>query len=204
MKLYDGGRAPNPRRVRVFLAEKGLDLPPLEPIDISKGEHKSPEYTALNPSQRIPALVLDDGTVIAESVAICRYFEALHPEPALFGRDPVECGLVEMWQRRVEFELLGSVAAVFRHSHPFMAELEVPQIPAWGEANRDKAAAFLRLLDGHLEGREFLCGDYFSVADITGLIGIDFMRLPKIALPEGLANVRRWHQALSSRPSASA
>lgn len=204
MKLYDGGRAPNPRRVRVFLAEKGLPMPPVEQVDIGKREHKTPEYTLLNPMQRVPSLVLDDGTVIAESIAICRYFEALHPAPALFGRNPVECGLVEMWQRRVEFELLGSVAAVFRHTHPFMAELEVPQIPAWGEANRDKVARFLGILDRHLEGREFLCDDYFSVADITGLIGIDFMRLPKIAMPDGLPNVRRWHEALSQRPSAAA
>ena len=203
MKLYDGGRAPNPRRVRVFLAEKGISVP-LSPIDIGKREHKTPEYTALNPIQRIPSLVLDDGTVIAESIAICRYFEELQPEPRLFGRTPVECATVEMWQRRIEFELLGTIAAAFRHSHPFMAEFEVPQVPEWGEANRAKVAAFLQILDRHLGHNAFLCGDYFSVADITGLIAVDFMRLPKIDMPAGLSHVGRWHAALSARPSAAA
>lgn len=203
MKLYDGGRAPNPRRVRIFLSEKGISVP-LEQVDIGKREHKTPEYTALNPMQRIPSLVLDDGTVISESIAICRYFEAMRPEPRLFGRDPVESGLVEMWQRRVEFDLLGAIAAAFRHSHPFMAELEVPQVPAWGEANRPRVASFLTILDSHLAKNEFLAGDYFSVADITGLIAVDFMKLPKIPMPDGLANVARWHAALAARPSASA
>ena len=203
MKLYDGGRAPNPRRVRIFLAEKGMSIP-LEQIDINKREHKSADFTALNPMQRIPTLVLDDGTAISESIAICRYVEALQPEPALFGRDPVECGLVEMWQRRIEFELLAPAAAAFRHQHPAMAELEVPQVPAWGEASRGKAETFLRFLDGHLAGRAFLCGDSFSVADITGLVAMDFLRLPRIAVGAELGEVRRWHEALSKRPSAAA
>lgn len=203
MKLYDGGRAPNPRRVRVFLAEKGISVP-LEQVDIMKGEHKSESFTSLNPMQRIPSLVLDDGTVISESIAICRYFEALQPEPPLFGRDPVEVALVEMWQRRLEFGLLQTTAFAFRHTHPAMAELEVPQLADWGQANRPKVEQFLVLLDEHLEGREFLLGDYFSVADITGLISIDFMRVPKIAVGEELTNVRRWHAALAARPSAAA
>lgn len=203
MKLYDGGRAPNPRRVRVFLAEKGITVP-LEQIDIMKMEHRTESFTALNPMQRIPSLVLDDGTVIAESIAICRYFEAVQPEPALFGRDPVETGLVEMWQRRLEFDLLMTIAAVFRHTHPAMAELEVPQLPDWAAANRGRVERFLVFLDEHLEGREFLLGDYFSVADITGLIALDFMRLPKIQIPEGLSNVKRWHATLAGRPSAAA
>jgi glutathione S-transferase len=204
VKLYDGGRAPNPRRVRVFLAEKGIAMPPLEQIDIGRKEHKTGEFAALNPLQRIPTLVLDDGTAIAESVAICRYFEGLHPEPLLFGRDTKEAALVEMWQRRIEFELLMPVAMAFRHAHPAMAELEVPQVPAWGEANRQKVGQFLLILDRHLAGREFLLGEYFSIAEITGLIALDFMRLPKLAIPEDLVEVRRWHAALAARPSASA
>lgn len=203
MKLYDGGRAPNPRRVRVFLAEKGITVP-LEQVDIMKLEHRTDSFTAMNPMQRIPSLVLDDGTAISESIAICRYFEALKPEPLLFGRDPVEAGLVEMWQRRMEFDLLMTIAAVFRHTHPAMAELEVPQVPDWADANRGRVERFLVFLDGYLEGREFLLGDYFSVADITGLIALDFMRLPKLAVPAGLANVKRWHAALAARPSAAA
>lgn len=203
MKLYDGGRAPNPRRVRIFLAEKGITIP-LEQVDIMKKEHKSASFTAMNPMQRIPSLLLDDGTVIAESVAICRYFEGVQPEPPLFGRDPTESALVEMWQRRMEFELLLPIAAVFRHTHPAMAELEVPQVADWGDANRAKPERFLVFLDQYLEGRDFLLGDYFSIADITGLIALDFMRLPKLPVPEGLPNVRRWHAALAARPSAAA
>lgn len=203
MKLYDGGRAPNPRRVRIFLAEKGIDVQ-LEPVDIGKLEHRTPDYTALNPSQRIPLLVLDDGTAISESVAICRYFEETHPEPPLFGTGAVERATVEMWQRRLEFELLGPVASVFRHTHPFMAPMEVPQMPEWGDANRAKPGEFLARLDRHLESRSFVCGETFTIADITGLCTLDFMRLPKIAIPAELANVARWHAALAARPSASA
>ncbi len=203
MKLYDGGRAPNPRRVRVFLAEKGIEVP-MQPVDMGELGHKSDEITARNPLQRLPVLELDDGTVIAESVAICRYFEELHPEPALFGRDAVGRALVEMWQRRLEFHLLMPVAQAFRHIHPAMQAWEVPQIPEWGEANKPKALAFLEILDRELARREFAAGDDFSIADITGLIAMDFMKPARIEVPEGLANVRRWHAALKARPSAGA
>ena len=143
MKLYDGGRAPNPRRVKVFLAEKGITVP-IEQVDLGKLAHKSPDYTAINPLQRVPALELDDGTIISESIAICRYFEALHPEPPLFGTGPQETAVVEMWERRLEFHLLGPVSHVFRNSHPAMKEMEVPQVPAWAEANKPRAMDFLR------------------------------------------------------------
>jgi glutathione S-transferase len=203
MKLYDAGRAPNPRRVRIFLAEKGVEVP-LVPVDIGKLEHKTPAFAAVNPLQRTPALVLDDGAVLTESIAICRYFEELHPEPPLFGTGPLERAKVEMWQRRLEFDLLGAVAAVFRHLHPAMAEMEVPQVAAWGEVNKPRVVAFLRFLDGELENRDFIAGERFTVADITGLVGLDFMKPAKIAVPEELANVRRWHERLSARPSAKA
>ena len=203
MKLYDAGRAPNPRRVRIFLAEKGLEVP-LVPIDLGKLEHKAPAYVAVNPLQRTPALELDDGTVLTESIAICRYFEELHPEPPLFGTDPLDKARVEMWQRRLEFGLLGTVASVFRHLHPAMAEMEVPQVAAWGETNKPKVIEFLRFLDGELAGREYVAGDRFSVADITGLVGLDFMKPAKLSVPDDLANVRRWHERLSARPSARA
>jgi glutathione S-transferase len=203
MKLYDAGRAPNPRRVRIFLAEKGLEVP-LVPIDLGKLEHKAPAYVAVNPLQRTPALELDDGTVLTESIAICRYFEELHPEPPLFGTDPLDKARVEMWQRRLEFGLLGTVASVFRHLHPAMAEMEVPQVAAWGETNKPKVIEFLRFLDGELAGREYVAGDRFSVADITGLVGLDFMKPAKLSVPDDLANVRRWHERLSARPSAKA
>src|SRR4051795_7097851 len=123
MKLYDGGRAPNPRRVRVFLAEKGITVP-LEPVDLGRYQHKSPEFARINPIQRVPVLALDDGTLIAESIAICRYFEELQPEPALFGRGAKEVAEVEMWNRRLELILLFPIAHVFRNTHPAMKDLE--------------------------------------------------------------------------------
>ena len=203
MKLYDAGRAPNPRRVRVFLAEKGVTVPVVS-IDLARLEHKAPAYVAVNPLQRTPALELDDGTVISESIAICRYFEELYPEPPLFGTGALERARVEMWQRRLEFGLLGTVAAVFRHLHPAMAEMEVPQVAAWGETNKPRVIEFLRFLDGELADRRFIAGDRFSVADITGLVGLDFMKPAKLGLPDELANVRRWHAELAARPSAQA
>jgi glutathione S-transferase len=203
MKLYDGGRAPNPRRVRIYLAEKGIEVPK-EPVDLGALQHKSAAFTALNPVQRLPVLVLDDGTVISESIAICRYFEALHPEPTLFGRGAMEIARVEMWNRRLELHLLFSVSHVFRHTHPAMKELEVPQVPAWAEANKPRIAAFLDILDRELERHPFVAGDRYSVADITGLVAIDLMKPAKLALPDELGNVRRWHKDVSSRPSASA
>jgi glutathione S-transferase len=203
MKLYDAGRAPNPRRVRIFLAEKGVTVPVIS-IDLARLEHKAPAYVAVNPLQRTPALELDDGTVISESIAICRYFEELHTEPPLFGTGALERARVEMWQRRLEFGLLGTVAAVFRHLHPAMAEMEVPQVAAWGETNKPRVIEFLRFLNGELADRRFIAGDRFSVADITGLVGLDFMKPAKLSLPDELANVRRWHAELAARPSAQA
>lgn len=203
MKLYDGGRAPNPRRVRVFLAEKGIDVP-MVPVDMGALGHRSDEITRLNPLQRLPVLVLDDGTVLAESIAICRYFEETHPEPALFGTTAVEKAVVEMWQRRLELHYMGTVAAAFRHTHPAMKEWEVPQVAEWGEANRPKAIDFMRILDSHLGDREFVAGHRYSVADITGMIAFEFMKPAKIEAPAELQNLHRWYQTVSSRPSAKA
>ncbi|MDP3256046.1 MAG: glutathione S-transferase family protein [Bosea sp. (in: a-proteobacteria)] len=200
MKLYDGGRAPNPRRVRIFFAEKGVPLPELVPVDIGKREHKSEAFTRLNPSQRLPVLVLDDGTALAETVAICRYIESLHPQPPLFGRDAREQALVEMWNRRIELGLFSAVAAIFRHSHPSMAELEM-QVPEWAEANREQIDDHLWLLELQLAGNRFLCGEDLTVADITAGIAIDFMKPSRIPLPEDFVQIRRWHAELSARPS---
>jgi len=203
MKLYDFARAPNPRRVRVFLAEKGMSVP-TEQVDLGTLQQKTPEFTAINPMQRLPVLVLDDGTVLAESVAICRYFEALRPEPPLFGRGPKEMALVEMWNRRMELHLLASVAAVFRHLHPAMKEMEQPQIAEWGEANKPRVLEFLAFLDRELKDRLFVAGDHYTVADITGMIAVDFLKPAKLAVPDELANVRRWHAQACERPSARA
>lgn len=203
MKLFDGGRAPNPRRVRVFLAEKGIDVL-LVPVDMGAMEHRRETVTSRNPLQRLPILELDDGTIITESVAICRYFEEVHPEPALFGQGAVGKALVEMWQRRMELNLMFCVAQAFRHIHPAMKDWEVPQVPEWGEVNKPKAVDFLRFLDSQLADREFVAGDSYSIADITGLIAIDFMKPARIQVPDELSNVHRWYRAVASRPSAAA
>ncbi|MFS8036893.1 glutathione S-transferase family protein [Xanthobacter sp. AM11] len=203
MKLYDFDRAPNPRRVRIFLAEKGISVP-MVPVDLSRHEHKSPEFTRLNPRQRVPVLELDDGTAISETMAICRYFEALQPEPNLFGRTPAEQGLVEMWQRRVELELLVPIMMVLRHLNPGMAASEVPQVPEWGEANKPKVLAYLEFLDTELAGRAYVAGDRFTVADITALVALDFMRVIRTEVPAKLAHLLRWRDVVSQRPSAGA
>jgi glutathione S-transferase len=203
MKLFDGGRAPNPRRVRIFLAEKGIAVP-LVKVDMGAMEHRGEAVASRNPLRRLPVLELDDGTVLCESVAICRYFEEIQPEPVLLGRGALGKARVEMWQRRLELNLFQPVSFAFRHIHPAMKEWEVPQVPEWGEANKPKALEFLALLDAELAQREFAAGDEFSIADITGLVAIDFMKPARISVPEHLTNVIRWHRALAGRPSASA
>lgn len=203
MKLYDSRQAPNPRRTRIFLAEKGITVP-TEQVDIMAKQHKTPEYAAINPLQRMPALMLDDGTVITESIAICRYFEVLQPEPPLFGVGAKEIALVEMWNRRVELGLFFPVAQVFRHTHPAMRELEVPQVPDWAEANKPRIIDFLHVLDGELKNTRFIAGDRYTVADITALCAVDFMKPAKVAVPDDCTNVKRWHADVSARPSAKA
>lgn len=203
MKLYDFGRAPNPRRVRIFLAEKAVTVP-TEQVDMMTMQHKSEAFTAVNPLQRLPVLELDDGTHIAESMAICRYFEELRPEPPLFGRGAKEAAMVEMWNRRLELNLLNAVAAVFRHLHPAMREMEQPQVPEWGEANKPRVMEFLEFFDGELKDRLFVTGNHYTVADITGLVAIDFLKPAKLTVPEDFTNVRRWHGQVSARPSARA
>jgi glutathione S-transferase len=203
MKLYDGGRAPNPRRTRIFLAEKGISLP-TEQIDLGALQQRSPVYTAVNPLQRVPALVLDDGTIITESIAICRYFEEIQPDPPLFGRGALEVAEVEMWNRRLELHLLAGVSHVFRNSHPAMKEMEVPQVPAWAEANKPRIMDFLAVLDRELADSPFVAGRNYSVADITGLVAVDFMKPAKLEVPDGLQNLKRWHAEVSARPSAQA
>ena len=203
MRIIETRTAPNPRRVRIFLAEKQIAVP-LEEVEIMQGGLRTPEFAGLNPWQRVPVLVLDDGTAIAESVAICRYFEELQPEPALFGRGALGRAQVEMWHRRVELGLFQAVASVFRHLHPKMKGLEDPQIAAWGEANKPKVAEMLALIDARLKEARFIAGDEYSIADITTLVAVDFMRVMRLRRPEGLGSLERWHREVSARPSASA
>lgn len=203
MKLYDGGRAPNPRRVRIFLAEKGISVP-TEQVDLGNLQQRSEAYTAINPLQRVPALVLDDGTVLTESLAICRYFEALQPDPPLFGKGALQSALIEMWNRRIEFHLYMPVSTVFQHLHPAMKAMVDPQVSAWGEANRPRIFDFLRLLDGELKSRPYVAGENFTVSDILAMVAVDFMKVSKLAVPEELTDLRRWYASVSARPSASA
>jgi glutathione S-transferase len=203
MKLYDSKAAPNPRRVRIYLAEKGIAVP-TEQVDIMAKQHYSADYAQVNPLQRMPALVLDDGTVITETIAICRYFEALNPEPPMFGVGAKDQAIVEMWQRRCELSLFFPIAHVFRHTHPAMKELEVPQVPEWAEANRPRVLEFLRVLDAQLVKNKFVAGERYTVADITALCAIDFMKPARVSVPDEMTNVKRWHAEVAARPSAKA
>ncbi len=203
MKIIETRSAPNPRRVRIFLAEKGITVP-FEELEFKKEILKSEAFTKVNRLQKVPVLLLDDGTAIAETVAICRYFEELHPEPALFGTGAKGRALVEMWQRRMELTLLLPIAQAFRHLHPSMAGLEVPQVAAWGEANKSRALDMMTIMDEHLASHRFLCGDAYSIADITGMVALDFARPARVARPDTLTNLARWHADVAARPSAKA
>ena len=203
MKILETKAAPNPRRVRIFLAEKGIAMA-YEEHDLMKRALKTAVFTSLNKFQRVPVLVLDDGTALSETVAICRYFDAIKPQPALFGSGALGIATVEMWNRRMELGLLLHVATVFRHLHPAMATLEVPQVKEWGEANRPKAVEILKMLDQEMATRPFIAGNDFTIADITALVAIDFMRPARIERPAGLAHLDRWYKDVSSRPSAKA
>ncbi len=199
MKLYDAGQEPEPRRVRIFLAEKGISVP----TDPDAPDGASAEPDSIDPLERVPVLELDDGTVIAESLAICRYFEGLRPEPPLFGRGGKEGALVEMWNRRVEAHLYSPVSAVVRHLDPGRAPRR-DQIPAWGEANKPIVLDFLNELDRELKDRLFIVGDHYSVADVTALVAIDLMEPAGLTMPEDLVHVHRWYAQVSARPSAGA
>jgi glutathione S-transferase len=203
MKLYSASRAPNPRRVLIYLAEKGLSVPVSE-VDLGALEQRSGAFTALNPFQRTPVLALDDGAIICESIAICRYFEELHPEPPLFGVGALERAMVEMWQRRLELGLLLHVANAFRHAHPYMAKMETPQIAELARASSAKALGAMAIVDRELKDRPFIAGERFTVADITGLVALDFTKVARITIPEEFVDLRRWRDELAARPSAKA
>lgn len=203
MKIYNHPMAPNPRRLRIFLAEKNISVP-YETVDILAGEGRSPEFLKKNPAGGVPLLELDDGTFLAESVAICRYFEGLHPEPNLMGRDSREQAFIEQWNRRMELNLFGPVGRAFQHTNPMFAQM-VRQFPDYGAAQLANAQDQLKWLDQQLEGREFIAAPRFTIADITAVVAIDFgSQLAGLKLDPALKNVSRWHRAVWSRPSASA
>ena len=208
MKLYDMKMAPNPRRVRMFLAEKGIDVPMVE-TDVVKGDNLKADFLAVNPRGLVPTLQLDDGTVIDESVAICRYFEAVQPEPNLLGRTPVELGLIESWQRRIELDGMTAVGWVFRNSVPQFSTRAFPgskpssaQMPELVERGRVLLMDFYAMMDRHLDGRSHVICERFTIADITLLITLDFAKWVKLRPDAAHPNLLRWYAAVKERPSA--
>jgi glutathione S-transferase len=202
MKIYESHNAPNPRRVRIFLAEKGLQIT-FEQVDITNAVNRGEEFRRRNSLGTVPVLELDNGTYISESVAICRYFEEIHPQPALFGSGPEQRALVEMWNRRIEFNLLLPIADTFRQRHDFFKG-RIRQSPEYAEVQRLNAEDALAWLNRELAGRPFIAGDQFSIADITALVAIDFGRVSKIAINPDQANLQRWRTQIAARRSAQA
>lgn len=202
MKIYDTRTAPTPRRVRIFLAEKGIEMDYVQ-VDLQKGENISPEMRAKNPIGKIPILELDDGTCISESVAICRYFEGLQPEPYLMGETPLQQATIEMWERQVEFGLFMQIGMCFQHGTGYFKDRMTP-VPEFAPVAAENASKFLHLLDKHLSGREYIAGESFSIADITALCAIDFARVVDIRISEKSEHLQRWYNGVSSRPSAKA
>ncbi len=202
MKLYDAPWAPSPRRVRIFLAEKGVDLPE-PPVNMMKREHKSPEFRAKNSMGQLPALELDDGTCISETVAICRYFEETHPQPPMFGRTAVEKALVDQWIRRVEFAVMMPVGNFWRHAHPYTAAL-LNQFKDFGESNKETYRGAQKYVDRELAGREFLVGDTYTMADICLLSTVDFAEWIGLPVEDEFGNLKAWRERVKARPSADA
>ncbi|MEN3953108.1 glutathione S-transferase family protein [Iodidimonas sp. SYSU 1G8] len=208
MKLYDFKMAPNARRVRMFIAEKGLDIEKFE-VDLGTRAQLG-DYRQLNPLAEVPALELDDGTILTESTAICRYLEEVYPDPPLVGRNPLERAQVMMWDRRVEQHGFAAVAEGFRNSSPVFKDRSVtgpadfPQIPELAERGKARFANFLVLLEQRLGESEFVSGARFAIADITALVTIDFARTIKAGIGDDQANLKRWYAAVSTRESAKA
>lgn len=203
MKLYNAPiPAPNPRRVRIFLAEKGVSVP-LEDVSLRDRAHKAPEFKQKNSLGQLPVLALDDGTHLSESVAICRYLEELHPTPPLFGRTALERANVDMWIRRIEMTVMTPVGAVWVHTHPLTSRLGT-QYKDYGESNRERYAKALQWFDRELEGREFVVGGSYTMADIIGLVTVDFATFIGLDMPADTPHLHAWHARVSARPSARA
>jgi glutathione S-transferase len=207
MKFYDCAPAPSPRRVRIFLAEKGISVPTVQ-VDLRNGEQFSEAFRKINPDCTVPVLVLDDGTTIADAIGICDYFEAVQPEPSLMGRTPSEKGVVTAWQRQCERDGFYSMMEAFRNSTPgfkgraVTGPTDFDQIPALAERGKLRVNAFFKMLDARLAANEFVAGPRYSIADITAMITVDWAVRFKTASFEGVANLKRWHDAVSARPSA--
>jgi glutathione S-transferase len=202
MKLYDFTRAPNPRRVRIFLAEKGVSVP-TEQVDLFTGANRRPEALQRNPYGGLPVLELDDGTCIAESVAICRYFEELHPQPPLMGVDALERAVVEMWNRRMELSLFSQIGRYFQHTSEIF-KTRIKQMPEVAEVARDAAQAQMQLLDRLIGDRRFIAGERYTIADITAMVALGLGEMAGLSIDPSLRNVTRWYGEVSARPSARA
>jgi len=203
MKLYDTPLAPNPRRVRWVMAEKGVEDIEIVTLNLIQGEHRGPDYLAKAGLPQVPALEMDDGECITESIAICRYLESRYPEPNLFGRTPEETAVIEMWTRRAEMLAATPLMLWVRHTHPAMAALE-RQNAAAAEFNHASAMNGLKVLNDRLEGRDWLAADRVTIADIVGFVALDFTRLVKFRPPAELTNLIRWAEAMRARPAAQA
>lgn len=209
MKFYDFTLAPSPRRVRIFMAEKGIEIPSVQ-VNLRAGEHLTPEYGKINPTHTVPVLELDDGTRIFEAIAVCRYLEAAYPEPPLMGVDARDQGIIAMWEHRCEIEGYLAGVEVLRNTAEGLKDRALPgphnyaQIPALAERGRERIGHFFAMLDERLGESEFVAGPRYTVADITALVAVDFFGRVKIELPESLGNLKRWHEAVSARPSAKA
>ena len=200
MKIYSSSFAPNPRKVLIYLKEKGISDIEIINLDLAKLEHKTPEYKAIAPNSRVPALQLDDGTVILETTAMCRYLECLYPEPNMFGESPMEIASIEMWYSRVSFELMMPLMHGFRHTHPHMSEME-NQNQEFGLAKRKLAVKELKNYDKIIESREFIAGDRFTYADLQMVTSLQFLvRLNKLDI-EDYENLNDYIIQVSSRPS---
>jgi glutathione S-transferase len=209
MKFYDCATAPSPRRVRIFLAEKGLSIPTVQ-VDLRNGEQFSPAFRAINPDCTVPALQLDDGTVIGDAVAICQYLEELHPDPPLIGSSAQERAIVTALNPAIERDGFFAAMDALRNTATGLKGRALPgphdyeQIPELAERGRKRLAHFFRDMDARLAGRPFVAGDRYTIADISAMIVTDFAGRLKVAVPEECASLRRWYAAVSARPSAKA
>lgn len=201
MKLYETAGFPNPRRVQIFLAEKGVSIDKVQ-VNVPEGEHRGAAYLAKNPYAAVPALEISDGEIISECPAICRYVEEKHPEPALMGSTAEEKAATDMWQARMESTVLEPALTFFHHATPGLGALETYQNEEWGNHNKGAYLAGLTKLDAQLADNEFIAGRSYSIADITALCGVDFAAFVGIDIPDDCAHVKKWHAAVSSRPSA--
>jgi glutathione S-transferase len=209
LTLFDFTLAPSPRRARIFLAEKGVEYTKVQ-IDLAIGEHLLPAFRAINPSCTVPALRLDDGTVISENAGIAAYLEAEYPDPPLLGRTPLEKGLVASWNARVEYEGLMAVAEALRNSAPGLKDRSLTgavnfvQVPALAERGVHRIWLFFDMLEARLDGRDFVATDHFTVADITAVVTLDFARVVRCKPKLEHTNIARWRAALAQRPSLAA